>query len=368
MNILLALLFVLVGCENDNKPLWLSGSWKGTFKDTYTSTDPKTHFVDQPAYRAELFYKVSTNSGTVTYPTLGCTSNWVFVKTDNDTLFFEEKITSDKNNVGCVDKMQYKLLQLSKNEIAIIGTGKTANGHSIGTNGILAKVDYKNNATTKPDAPTQVNNTTQYASNKTEPDNVVLSRVSVSTEKTVSKGELVTKANNELVGFWESSEQSTDNYGISTTKIQVWEFKSHGKWIYDIWNNYLKEPIHGENSYSYKNNILSEYSSSGTATYNILWEDDFKSFTVESEDSFDGLYFVRVNRNQLAGIGGGGGGGGSDKQCGYCEGRGTVRCCDLGGFYKPDCLSQSVKINCMSNPTPCELRVTCCRCKGTGRY
>lgn len=56
------------------------------------------------------------------------------------------------------------------------------------------------------------------------------------------------------------------------------------------------------------------------------------------------------------------------KQCGYCEGRGTVRCCDLGGFYKPDCLSQNVITNCMSNPNPCELRVTCCRCKGTGRY
>jgi len=149
MNILLPLLFVFFGCENDVKPLWLSGTWKGTFKDTHTSTDPKTHFVDQPSYPAELRYKVSTNSGTVSYPTLGCTSNWVFLKMDNDTLFFEEKIVSDKNQLGCVDKMHYKLFQLSKNEIAIIGNGKTPKGSSIETNGVLAKIDYKNIASTK---------------------------------------------------------------------------------------------------------------------------------------------------------------------------------------------------------------------------
>lgn len=177
--------------------------------------------------------------------------------------------------------------------------------------------------------------------------------------------------NNELVGIWECSEQNTNNYGIKTTKISVWEFKSNGKWIYDIWNNYMKKPTHGVSSYSYTNNTLSEYDSNKKkiGRYEILWEDDHKSFTVESDNSLDGSYFVKANSNQLAGFGGDDDdGGGGDKQCGYCEGRGTVRCCDLGAFYKPDCLSKSVKVNCMSSPTPCELRVTCCRCKGTGRY
>jgi len=173
--------------------------------------------------------------------------------------------------------------------------------------------------------------------------------------------------NNELIGIWEYSEQSTDNYGIKTTKISVWEFKSNGKWIYDIWNNYMNKPTHGISSYSYASNMLSEYDNSRNRVgyYKILWEDDYKSFTVESKNSINGSYFAKVSTNQLKDFPPPPG---EEKQCGYCEGRGTVRCCDLGGFYKPDCLSQSVYINCMSNPTPCELRVTCCRCKGTGRY
>jgi len=368
MNILLPLLFVLFGCENDVKPLWLSGTWKGTFKDTHTSTYPKIHFVDQPAYPAELFYKVSTNSGSVSYPTLGCTSNWIFLNTDNDTLFFEEKVVSDKNELGCVDKMQYKLFQLSKNEIVIFGNRKTSNGSLIKTNGVLAKVDYKKNALAKSDASEQVKEPYHNVLNK--PSNDIFNKVGINTEKIISNAEFATKANNELVGIWEDAKSYTDNYGYKTTKISVWEFKSDGKWIFDVWNNYMTKPIHGAKYYSYSNNTIFEKDNSKTkiGQYKILWEDDYNSFTVDSDNSLDGSYFVRVNQNQLAGMGGGGGGGSSDKQCGYCEGRGTVRCCDLGGFYKPDCLKQSVYINCMTSPTPCELRVTCCRCKGTGRY
>jgi len=358
MNILIALLFVLFGCEKDIKPLWLSGTWKGTFKDTHTSIDTKIHFVDQPAYPAELKYMVSTNSGTVSYPTLSCTSNWVFLKTDNDTLFFEKKNLSDKNQLGCVDKMQYKLFQLSKNEIAVLGDGIAINGIRTETKGILTKFINP----LRPYTAAQSQEKTQQTSVRNDKTDAKFSEAEQSTkfkytpEKETSQPTKIERPINKLVGNWECINSESNC-------IFLWQLNAN----YTMKYSYDCKHGNGCNNHrwSINGNTFSEILPDREVEYEFEWIDNnsFSAIGTGGE-----MIFYRTQKQPNCEGGGGGGGGGADQQCGYCEGRGTVRCCDLGGFYKPDCLSQSVYINCMSNPTPCELRVTCCRCKGTGRY
>lgn len=287
MNILLPLLFVLFGCENDVKPLWLSGTWKGTFKDTHTSTDPKTHFVDQPSYPAELRYKVSTNSGTVSYPTLGCTSNWVFLKMDNDTLFFEEKIVSDKNQLGCVDKMHYKLFQLSKNEIAIIGNGKTSNGSLIETNGVLAKVDYKKNTLAKSDASAQKDKLIQsnYNENASTQSEASSKIKKIIPDDKNTKIEQNSKLNYSIVGTWITHTTSNcDHY---------WKFYSD-----ETCNTYLScesRDYSSTGTWSYDGSILTWNILNGkTYAFNLTWLNS-NGFKIKSEDGTI-EYYSRTDR------------------------------------------------------------------------
>lgn len=376
INILLALLFVLVGCENDVKPLWLSGSWKGTFKDTYTSTVPKNQFIDQPAYPAELFYKVSTNSATVTYPTLGCTSNWAFVKTDNDTVFFEEKITSDKNNVGCVDGMQYKLFQLSKNEVVILGNGKTQNGSLIEANGVLAKVDYASKKTTLSAREEETPQNTSSKTSNENPDKPSINKSEQTGQDPTLKAKsgkesqsLATNTDNSIVGIWKNHEV-TEKYGFTSWMTIIWEFKP---------NFTSKLRVRTENGYR-KGNI-STWNMTGTKLqttvgekierYNIVWDDNnFLGFTLFTEGILNNRHFSKISTNPYA----------NDENsepdknqtssnkknsmtCPRCNGSGHHACSLFTGDPYMNDLDFA---RCMSTNAADQTQVTCYMCKGLG--
>lgn len=238
---------------------------------------------------------------------------------------------------------------------------------------------------TKLNISAQANKSPQNALNKRNND--VKNEVASSNGSNISAAVVANpvstiKINNELAGIWEYSEQNTDDYGIKTTRVSVWEFKSNGKWIFDIWNNYMKKPIHGVSSYSYANNILTEYNNSKTkiGENKILWEDDYNSFTVDSENSFDGTnYFVRVSKNQfgvvpiippkskdLCKICWGS----KSDQCGICAGTGKVRHRVQRERYNAntdryELYDDYEYENC--HATDCNNgRVTCFACKGKG--
>lgn len=365
MNILIALFFVIFGCKSDVKPLWLSGTWKGTFKDTHTSTDPKTHFVDQPAYPAELRYMVSTNSGTVSYPTLGCTSNWVFLKTNNDTLFFEEKITNDKNRVGCVDKMHYKLLQSNKNEILIIGSGKTSSGSSIETNGVLTKVDYQTKASAKSDT-TQLKSTPQNASNDNwgelsdKKSNEAKTKLQLTKPFVISSKEPNTEIkslnfDNRLVGNWECNHPSS---GCTF----IWQLKANHAMKYYYNCKYSTDC--DEHRWALTDNVFTEIFTNQEVKYKFEWlsNNSFSAIGTSAELVFYRTQNLPICSNDRSGSESSG----NSTRCHICEGTGAVLCKDIDGVvFTTNCLTAREKLNCQLSDSP-TLKVTCCKCKGFG--
>ena len=346
-SIYLFLFLGLFGCENESKPLWLSGTWNGTFKDTHTSNDPKISLVDQPAYPAELKYKVSTNSGIVSYPTLGCTSQWIYLKTDNDTLFFEEKIVSDANQIGCVDRMQYKIMQISKNEIAISGTGVTRSGFFCETRGVFTKGGKTVSESLK--------------NSNTEPE---LQKVQSNQVVSNNKSQIANPKPDDcqICGTWE-----TVIYWNSGGKTRnIWDVKSNGKVNmrtigsngYDKTLN-LKWRMSGTNFY--------EINSEGESLYEINWISQ-DAFIVRCEGSLDNQRYDRIKvippppppppPGEECSI-----------PCPACNSTGKVPCNSMNTTPEDlRCVTPQRFSDCMTNPDPGSRFYVCCRCFGTGTY
>ncbi len=324
INILLPILFLLHGCTNDVKPFWLSGLWKGTFKDIHISDDLTNRFVDQPSYPAVLAYQVSTNTGEVFYPTLGCSSNWTYTKIQNDTLFFEEKVINEKNQAGCVDLIQYKVIKVSENEISVFGNGITSKGSKIETKGVLSK-GLKTNA--------------KYPkSYSVEQKKEKVQKVSIENNHSESLADNNISQSMPIVGIWRSDE-ITENYGIKSTLTIIWQFKSNFKSIFRVRaRNGFKDgnistwKMIGEKLQTTPDGINFE-------EYNIIWDDEnFLGFTLETEGILNNRHFMKIPNNPFS----------NDINtthnnseqvnttnkhfgCRFCDGSGYVSCATCGG-------------------------------------
>ena len=359
INILLALAFLLFSCKNENKPLWLSGLWEGTFKDAYTSNDSTKHFADQPAYPIVLTYKVSDNSGNVLYPTLGCSSTWGYLFTENDTLFFEEKIVSNDNKIGCIDKMQYKALKLNEDEIIVFGNGINSDGVRILTEGKLKKGVKTNADFVKGKLDEKAEGKVQKISNKKS--HLVSQALDISTSMPI-------------VGVWQNHEV-TEKYGIESSITIIWEFKSN-----------FTSMLRVRTGSGYKSGNTSTWKMVGQILqtksgdnepeeYTIIWDDDkFNGFTTMAEGSMGNRHFVKIPNNPFA----------NDRNtesvntgsttekknsmtCPRCNGSG-YHACSLPPLSAEDtkCRTQQEFANCMTTNNADKAQVTCCRCNGTG--